>query len=73
LIDGNEYDERDLARFNQIDAYTLMFIQHGQFKSTFDQERALKIFHDSMSWRKQHQVYGRNHINNRLEMTNIAR
>ncbi len=35
-----------------------MFIQHGQFSSNFDEERALRIFNASMSWRKEHNVYG---------------
>jgi len=35
-----------------------MFIQHGQFGSTFDEDRALRIFNGAMSWRKEHNVYG---------------
>ena len=58
-IKNGEFDARDLQRFNEIDAYTLMFIQHGQFGETFDEERAFRIFHGSMSWRKPQNVYGR--------------
>lgn len=35
-----------------------MFIQHGQFQATFDEDRALRIFDASMSWRKEKNVYG---------------
>jgi hypothetical protein len=31
ISQGQLYDSRDLKRFNEIDAYSLMFIQHGQF------------------------------------------
>ncbi|CAF4155821.1 unnamed protein product, partial [Rotaria magnacalcarata] len=30
ISEGQLYDTRDLERFNTDDAYTLMFIQHGQ-------------------------------------------
>ncbi len=36
-----------------------MFIQHGQFGANFDQERALRVFNGSLSWRKRHHVYGK--------------
>ena len=35
-----------------------MFIEHGQFSETFDQERALRVFNGSLSWRKRHNTYG---------------
>jgi len=57
ISEGQLYDARDIQRFNEIDDYTLMFIQHGQFGTSFDQERALRIFDGSMSWRKRHNVY----------------
>jgi len=44
-----------------------MFIQHGQFSSSFDEERALRIFNASMSWRKQNNVYGINFDKNRTK------
>jgi len=37
-----------------------MFIQHGQFGQSFDEDRAFRIFNGSMSWRKKHHVYGMN-------------
>ncbi|CAF1295579.1 unnamed protein product [Adineta steineri] len=60
INEGQDYDPRDLQRFNEIDEFTTMFIQHGQFGSNFDEDRALKIFNASMSWRKEHSVYGIN-------------
>ncbi|CAF4003775.1 unnamed protein product, partial [Rotaria sp. Silwood2] len=57
ISEGEIYDARDIERFNKIDEYTLMFIQHGQFGTSFNQDRALHIFDESMSWRKQHNVY----------------
>jgi len=63
ISEGQEYDPRDIQRFNDIDEYTLMFIQHGQFNPTFDEDRALRIFDASMKWRKTHHVYGKNSIN----------
>ena len=39
-----------------------MFIQHGQFGKTFDQERALRVFDGSLSWRKRHNVYGKENL-----------
>jgi hypothetical protein len=59
ISQGQVYDARDIQRFNEIDEYTLMFIQHGQFGTSFDQNRALGIFNGSMSWRKTHHVYGK--------------
>jgi hypothetical protein len=35
-----------------------MFIQHGQFGLSFDEDRALRIFNSAMNWRKKHNVYG---------------
>ena len=58
ISQGQLYDARDIQRFNEIDAYTLMFIQHGQLGSSFDQDRALSVFDGSMSWRKRHDVHG---------------
>jgi hypothetical protein len=60
INEGQEYDSRDIQRFNEIDEYTLMFIQHGQFGQSFDEDRALRIFNASMSWRKKHNIYGIN-------------
>jgi hypothetical protein len=39
-----------------------MFIQHGQFGTSFDQERALRVFNGSLSWRKRHNVYGNDNL-----------
>ncbi len=36
-----------------------MFIQHGQFGTNFNQEKALRIFNGSMTWRKENNVYGK--------------
>ena len=66
LADGEEYDRRDIERFNQNDEYTLMFIQHGQYGSTFNEERALRLFDGAMKWRKQNQVYGNNGLTKRF-------
>ncbi|CAF3824132.1 unnamed protein product [Rotaria sp. Silwood1] len=57
ISEGEVYDQRDIERFNKIDEYTLMFIQHGQFATSFNQDRAFHIFDESMHWRKQHNVY----------------
>lgn len=62
ISEGHEYDERDIKRFNEIDEYTLMFIQHGQFGKTFDEKHALHHFHEAMTWRKQNKVYGKFNI-----------
>ncbi len=59
ISEGQEYDPKDIQRFNEVDEYTLMFIQHGQFGTSFDQERALRVFNGSMTWRKQNNVYGK--------------
>ncbi len=56
---GNEYDERDIQRFNEEDEYTLMFIRHGQYETTFNDKRALQYFNESMTWRKENNVYGK--------------
>lgn len=58
ITEDHRYDPRDIQRFNELDAYTLMFIQHGQLGSSFDQDRALSVFDGSMSWRKRHDVHG---------------
>jgi hypothetical protein len=39
-----------------------MFIQHGQFGASFDQDRALRVFNGSLSWRKRHHVYGKDNV-----------
>ncbi|CAF4050655.1 unnamed protein product [Rotaria sp. Silwood2] len=57
IYEDELYDPRDIQRFNEIDEYTLMFIQHGQFGPNFDEDRALRVFNASMSWRKKHNVY----------------
>lgn len=36
-----------------------MFIEHGQFGSTFDEDRALRVFNTAMEWRKKNNVYGK--------------
>lgn len=59
IAEGQLYDARDLERFNTNDAYTLMFIQHGQFGTTFNEGRALHCFNGSLSWRKTHNVFGK--------------
>ena len=59
IADGQEYDPRDIQRFKEIDEYATMFIQHGQFQAEFDLDRALRIFHGAMTWRKRHHVYGK--------------
>ncbi len=59
ISEGQEYDPRDIQRFNEADGYTLMFIQHGQYGKTFDEKNALRHFHESMIWRKQKNVYGK--------------
>lgn len=58
ISEGQRYDPRDIRRFNEIDEYTTMFIQHGQFSANFDEDRACRIFHAAMSWRKENKVYG---------------
>ncbi|CAF0777273.1 unnamed protein product [Adineta ricciae] len=57
IDEGQLYDPRDLQRFNEIDEYTMMFIRHGQFGATFDEDRAMSVFNASLSWRKEHHVY----------------
>lgn len=59
IEEGQLYDPRDLQRFNEIDEYTMMFIRHGQFGATFDEDRAMSVFNASLSWRKEHHVYGK--------------
>jgi hypothetical protein len=60
IAEGQEYDARDIQRFNEQDEYTLRFIQHGQFGTSFDQDRALRVFNGTMRWRKNNNVYGKN-------------
>ncbi len=59
---GDEYDERDIQRFNEEDEYTLMFIRHGQYGTTFNETRALQYFNESMTWRKENNVYGKTNL-----------
>jgi hypothetical protein len=59
ISEGQVYDPRDIQRFNEVDGYALMFIQHGQYGKTFDEKKALRIFHDAMIWRKQNNTYGK--------------
>jgi hypothetical protein len=59
LADGKEFDIRDIERFSRVDEYATMFIQHGQFGTDFNQERALRVFQAAMSWRNTQRVYGR--------------
>ena len=58
ISEGLLYDPRDIQRFNENDDYAMMFVQHGQYGTTFDEKRALKIFNDAMVWRKQNNIYG---------------
>ncbi len=58
ISEGQEFNENDIKRFNEVDGYTLMFIRHGQYGKTFDEQKAFRIFHDAMVWRKQNQTYG---------------
>ena len=58
-ISEGVYDPRDLKRFNEIDDYTLTFIQHGQFGTSLNRDRVLHVFDAAMSWRKRHNVYGK--------------
>ncbi|UJR26065.1 hypothetical protein I4U23_007411 [Adineta vaga] len=48
ITEGQAYDARDIKRFNEIDEYALMFIQHMQYDKTFDEQKALRIFHEAM-------------------------
>ena len=59
ISEGLLYDPRDIKRFNEVDGYAMMFVQHGQYGKTFDEKKALKQFHDAMNWRKQNNVYGK--------------
>lgn len=59
ISEGLLYDPRDIQRFNENDGYAMMFVQHGQYENTFDEKRALKIFHEAMIWRKQNNIFGR--------------
>ena len=59
LSEGQQYDARDINRFHEVDEYTFMFIQHGQYGKTFDEQKSLRQFHDAMVWRKQNNVYGK--------------
>ena len=62
IDEGQKYDPRDVRRFNEVDEYTTMFIQHGQFGTSFDEDRGLRIFNLAMSWRKENNVYGTDFI-----------
>jgi hypothetical protein len=35
-----------------------MFIRHGQYETKFNETKALQYFNESMSWRKENNVYG---------------
>lgn len=59
INEGQLYDSRDIQRFNEIDEYALMFVQHGQLGTTFDETRALRVFNASMIWRRANRVYGK--------------
>lgn len=59
ISDGEEYDARDIQRFNENDQYPIMFVQHGQYGKTFDDKKALRHFNEAMVWRKQNNVYGK--------------
>ena len=60
INEGQEYDARDIKRFNDIDDYASMFVQHLQYGKIFDEQKAFRIFHETMTWRKQNKVYGMN-------------
>ncbi|CAF0896486.1 unnamed protein product [Adineta ricciae] len=57
INEGQEYDARDIKRFDDVDDYARMFIQHLQYGKTFDEQKAFRIFHETMTWRKQNKVY----------------
>lgn len=57
ISEGQVYDPRDIQRFNENDDYAGMFVEHGQYGKTFDEKKALKVFHDAMSWRKANNIY----------------
>jgi hypothetical protein len=59
INEGEEYDPRDIKRFNEVDEYAQMFIQHAQYGKIFDTKKALQHFHEAMIWRKQNNVYGK--------------
>lgn len=59
ISEGLLFDPRDIKRFNEVDGYAMMFVQHGQYGKAFDEKKALKQFQDAMTWRKQNNVYGR--------------
>ncbi|CAF3594389.1 unnamed protein product [Rotaria sordida] len=49
ISNGEEYDVCDIKRFNEIDEYTLMFIQYRQHDKTFDEPKAFRHFHETMT------------------------
>jgi hypothetical protein len=59
LAEQNLYNINDIQRFNEIDAYARMFIEHAQNGKTFDENKACRLFHDTMLWRQTNNVYGR--------------
>ena len=58
-ISEGQYDPRDIQRFNEVDEYALMFVQHGQYGKTFDEKKGFYHFHEAMIWRKQNNAYGK--------------
>ncbi|CAF1118614.1 unnamed protein product [Adineta steineri] len=57
INEGQEYDERDIKRFNEIDEYALMFVRHAQYGKTFDEQKGFYHFNEAMTWRKQNNAY----------------
>lgn len=47
-----------------------MFIQHGQFDVHFNQDRALRIFHGVMRWRKRNNIYGNKSKTKKMKFLN---
>jgi len=39
ITEGQEYDPRDITRFNEVDEYATLFIQHSQYGKTFDEKK----------------------------------
>ncbi|CAF0854249.1 unnamed protein product [Rotaria sordida] len=49
ISNGEEYDVCDIKRFNEINEYTFMFIQYRQHDKTFDEPKAFRHFHETMT------------------------
>ena len=51
------YDERDVERIQNVDAYLRLFLDNG--KAGGDVEKAQVILHDSLVWRKAYDIRGK--------------